>query len=372
MESYFSKKDTNIVKGVAIIIMMLHHCFLSANRFDKFAVDFFPLSQNLVIAMARAGKCCVGIFTFLSAYGLTRSYMKQEKEYGSLGESKMAEKFVLRRCINLLSGFWFVYLVAFIGSCFLSKMTPLAIYCGDEADAFRFLYYMLLDMLGLSRLFGTPALINTWWYMGLALTVIFIFPIMIKVYRHYGGIVIPAMFCLFCAFQLEKTDFSRWLFLVPIGILFADRRILEKCKEWKLHQNHLFSQIFKFGLLSACLVLSAVFWAKNYYTKDYSTFFIDTMLTICVVLWVYLFTADIPVLSNILGFLGKHSMNIFLIHSFLRVRWCPEHIYSFKNFLLIILVLLAESTALSILIEILKNHCGYLRLVQKLKTLVEK
>lgn len=367
MEKIFSKRDTNIVKGVAIIIMLLHHCFLSADRFDKYSISFFPFNEETIILMAKSGKCCVGIFTFLSAYGLTRSYIKQRKECGTLSESKMAEKFVLRRCINLLSGFLVVYVIAFVGSCFFTNLTPLKIYCEEQKDAFTFLYHMFLDMLGISRLLNTPALINTWWYMGLALTVIFIFPVMMKLYGHFGRILIPAYFCLFCALQLDKGNYSRWMVLVPIGIWFADHNILEKCKAWKNSKKSRFSVMVKFIVISAIMLLSATVFAWNYNTKNYSTILLDVLLTLCTVLWVYLFLADLPFISRILEFLGIHSMNIFLIHSFLRGRWLQAHIYSFRHFVLIVLVLLVESTLISIGIELLKKYSGYNNLVRKLQ-----
>ncbi len=112
----FLVQDTNIVKGVAIIILMFHHCFLSASRFEGYDISFFPLTQEMVVSAARAGKCCVGIFTFLSAYGLTRTYQKAERTWRGDSEVKLAEKFVLRRYINLISSFFAVYVVAFICS----------------------------------------------------------------------------------------------------------------------------------------------------------------------------------------------------------------------------------------------------------------
>ena len=40
MNSSFSKKDTAAIKGIAILIMMLHHCFMQEKRFEGFTISF--------------------------------------------------------------------------------------------------------------------------------------------------------------------------------------------------------------------------------------------------------------------------------------------------------------------------------------------
>ncbi|MCD7756972.1 MAG: acyltransferase family protein, partial [Clostridiales bacterium] len=142
MEKQFSIRDTNVVKGVAIILLLFHHSFLNANRFAGYTVNFFPFAESSVILAAKAGKCCVGIFTFLSAYGLTRSYRKQGEHLSGLSEYRRAEKFVLRRYLNLLSGFFAAYVVAFIGTYCFGSRSPLTYYTRDAADGFHAAYYM--------------------------------------------------------------------------------------------------------------------------------------------------------------------------------------------------------------------------------------
>lgn len=78
MNTQFSKKDTNIVKGVAIIAMLFHHCYVTNINFKAHGVSFAPLSKGTVVTLSLWAKVCVGIFVFLSAYGITislKSYM---------------------------------------------------------------------------------------------------------------------------------------------------------------------------------------------------------------------------------------------------------------------------------------------------------
>ena len=71
-----------------------------------------------------------------------------------------------------------------------------------------------------------------------------------------------------------------------------------------------------------------------------------------------LFRSATP-LGNILSFLGKHSMNIFLIHTLIKKYYLHEYIYSYNHFLIILCALMVLSLGASILIEFLKNCMKY-------------
>lgn len=62
--------------------------------------------------------------------------------------------------------------------------------------------------------------------------------------------------------------------------------------------------------------------------------------------------------------LGKHSMNIFLFHTFIFLYWFREYIYISRNPLLIILSLLISCYLISVIIEIAKNKIGFYRLIK--------
>ena len=52
MNTQFSKKDTNIVKGVAIIAMLFHHCYVTNINFKAHGVSFAPLSKGTVVTLS--------------------------------------------------------------------------------------------------------------------------------------------------------------------------------------------------------------------------------------------------------------------------------------------------------------------------------
>ena len=77
-ESRFTKNNTLAVKGIAISFLLFYHCFSQASRMGGGAsVDFTPLSREAAMMISRCMVQCVGLFAFLSVYGLTRSVKKK-------------------------------------------------------------------------------------------------------------------------------------------------------------------------------------------------------------------------------------------------------------------------------------------------------
>ena len=71
-------------------------------------------------------------------------------------------------------------------------------------------------------------------------------------------------------------------------------------------------------------------------------------------------------ISRALIFLGKHSGNIFLVHTFFYV-YAPQYVYFSKSVLLSVLTLLLYSLVLSIVIEWLKRKLKYTQFFSWLK-----
>ncbi|MBQ3665592.1 MAG: acyltransferase [Lachnospiraceae bacterium] len=64
----FSKEKTKQVKGVAIILMIIHH-YISNNPGLPVALSFY----NRKYIIATACKVCVSTFMILSGYGIAKS-----------------------------------------------------------------------------------------------------------------------------------------------------------------------------------------------------------------------------------------------------------------------------------------------------------
>ena len=77
----FTKKNTLAVKGIAISFLLFYHCFSNSARMRNMAVSFVPFSQDTAMMIARCMVHCVGMFAFLSVYGLTLSMKSKYPEY---------------------------------------------------------------------------------------------------------------------------------------------------------------------------------------------------------------------------------------------------------------------------------------------------
>ena len=110
MKESFSKNDSNVIKGVAIIMMMWHHCFLSG-RSDSYIISFWPFFKEQVVAMAGFFKICVSLFAFVSGYGLYQSFNKNYSNKKIVGGYEFS-KWILFRYVRSFSGYWFIVFIS--------------------------------------------------------------------------------------------------------------------------------------------------------------------------------------------------------------------------------------------------------------------
>lgn len=174
----FTKANTAAVKGIAIIFLILYHGFSIKSRLYGYPVSFWPLSETTAMAICRVMVQCVGIFAFLSVYGLTLSMKAQYQDYEFTGHE--ATLFVLKRYVKLVLSFTIPFLFC-MGVTYLTHTSR-------YSDGFSInLINAGMDFLGLSHLFGTQMQINTWWYLSLEVLLIFFMPFLVRFYKRYGG-----------------------------------------------------------------------------------------------------------------------------------------------------------------------------------------
>lgn len=79
-KNLFTTKDTLKIKGIAIIMLIVHHMFLADNSYEINTIKYFIVSQYYIQKLAIAARICVWIFVFLSAYGLAYKYDENREE----------------------------------------------------------------------------------------------------------------------------------------------------------------------------------------------------------------------------------------------------------------------------------------------------
>lgn len=70
-----SIQDSNVLKGVAILIMLWHHLFLRP-EYNDIVIHGHSIAQEIAIMC----KVCVAIFVFVSGYGLTEKLVLAPKQ----------------------------------------------------------------------------------------------------------------------------------------------------------------------------------------------------------------------------------------------------------------------------------------------------
>ena len=65
-----TKQDSAALKGIAILLMIFHHCFLDPSRFAGHIVSFAPFSQSAIVSLSYFSKICVGIFACEKSYAV--------------------------------------------------------------------------------------------------------------------------------------------------------------------------------------------------------------------------------------------------------------------------------------------------------------
>ena len=358
--SSFDKKASQALKGIAILMMILHHNFRSSSLYTDFNVSFFPFQEHQIVNLALSFKICVSIFAFISGYGLFLSYR----------DSKMnASPWVAKRYIRTFSGYWFVW---FLSSIICQGINGRSAEILWKDNIFKALIYSLVDFLGLANLFNTPTLNGHWWYMSAAAVFILLTPLLFK---HRDNLwlllIISGVFIRIIHKSGESAYISgesAYSFLTPfiLGTIFANYNYFDK---WcSIGNRKKSTKILK--CVAEIIVLILLY--KMFHGFPISTFweFHFGFYPVGIILFSVEFVITNKLISKILVFLGKHSMNIYLVHGFIRSNYLTDFIYSWKHFFFICLVLLLISVAISIVIEKAKQLFRYDKLINKMISLI--
>lgn len=368
----FTKEHTMQMKGIAIIILLFHHCFLNTQRwatvsYEKLAttkgwgyypISFAPFSSHTIQYLASFSKICVAMFVFMTGYGMWVSYESQKKK-------TTMSNYIKKRMVTLMTGFLIIFVVTEI------LAIPTGRFIEVYGHDFRSVVYMIIDALGLAKLLGTPLFCLTWWYMSLAIVLIMIFPFVHSIMEKYQWIVVVASIIVprACGFG-QSTDLFRYLLAYTLGMYFAQHDLLARIKEKFMEQNvvgKLLSLIVSLIGLAVIIKCRQNAWIGWKYLD-----FWDGFAAMYVIVLSYIYILNGKWIVKGLGFLGKHSMNIFLIHSFYRDVFFHKFTYSFYYAWLDYIVLMAISLVTSIVLEWFKKLIRYEKFIDWVKRLVTK
>ena len=347
MEEYkkqfsLSKDDTLILKGIAICAMLCHHLFTCVPQ--SVDVSFGMISLQL----GNVGKMCVALFLFLSGYGLSIQYKKLNISKIRLGEVK----FILKRFVKFYTNYWVIYFF-FVPIGVFVFGRPLQMAYGESVNLCKRLF---LDLLGVQ---GFSSYNITWWFNKLIIILYLLFPILYWCMKKCWFLTLLPLF-LWMKFKLiDIYVLDLYAFPFALGIfcaLYSDS-IQEYLK--KIDMSLL-------KVLSVCFFVFLVVHRQLVIIPYMGGIRIDGFLSLNLALIVVLFANQMPRTGAILKFLGKHSINIYMIHTFIYFYWYSNYVYSLKYAILVFVSVLSICLLLSVLLELFKEKCGVYYIMNKL------
>lgn len=339
-----NRKHTQMVKGVAIVLMVWHHLFAFPNRIkdvsyqSMMSIDGTPIEQYI----GSFGKICVAIFLFLSGYGLYKVYQKKQS-------------FTLPDSVKRVGGFLKYYGVVFI------LFIPIGLIF-FQLDPGEFLY----------NLFALEATYNgEWWFVPLYVELMIFFPFMMKVINKSSTL---ATYLAFIGFYLAsfviglRDQFSNhelmkiflehagsllgWQLVFVTGILCAKHQSFEKVdvylKKWHLDHKPFYLMMMLLCFYVRQFVLEEIiqvgdisFRYNNYNIADF------VIAPMFIFFFIKLITHTQPLEKTFL-LLGKHATVIWLTHTFFCYYYFQKVMYAPRYPLLILLWVLMVSLVVSV------------------------
>lgn len=339
------KRHTRIVKGIAILFLVIFHYRFWAYRIPD--MGYFPLTKGTAEIFAGFGNVCVAIFAFLSGYGLSASYEKNRDRL-----------FSFYRLLKLEMNIWVMWLA--IACSFIVSGTRLSEIFVDERLSYR-IFDMVMGFFGLSYRFAQNSLNGDWWYLVLAIAFILITPLFVTICDKIGSSYIIGLILIYLVFF---GNFSYLYFICPylFGVAFYKENLFARIKAFSPTKSAAVNESLK---LVAYTILFIIFFIVRHYivNQPIADLFLPPLFCLIVIEAI----SYIPILNTVLEFIGKHSMNIYLLHS-LWLAFLFKYNFFSNNFFIAYIIVFIICLASSVLFEFAKKITGYNSLIKKLTT----
>jgi len=298
----FDKNHTLYVKGIAILCLLLHHIVGSDPSIPiAFSID------NVSQILGATCKICVSLFTILSGYGITKSWLQKKNLYNGQPNHSIFT-FSLKHIWNL----WKTFLIAYIFCTFLYFIQGYT-FQGVYGNGWSAIWFFVKDIAGLANLIiQTPTLCGQWWFIEATFCFYLIFPLLLWIIKKGK---IPAI--VLCIVTYAPWMIYQWnqgwswhtdrelfyLFSFVIGMIFAYynafEQVMERIREKKAKMTLAI-------VMSFCLIFVA---------RAKWCLIVDPFLSTSVIALSLLLYDMAPTIQKVFCSLGKLSADIYLIHA---------------------------------------------------------
>ena len=341
----FSKQHTNIFKGIATLMLLFHHLFYKIERFE----DCFVWNEKWMSFLnfnALTCKVCVALFLFLSGYGLVKSANSSNKA--------VTLKFSVLHIVKILLALWLIYII-FVPLGYAFDRTFVDIY-GTGISSIK---YLLTDLTGTSFLFGYyPKANATWWFFGEIIRLYLLFPL------FYGGLKNNSGLTFIVGFLLGWCYGLVWVIPFVLGMIFAEKDFISLIMAQKGYKKFF------------CVAVNAIFFVIFVLARTKYGLLCDGFIAIGIIGCLAPLINTNKIIGKSLSFIGIHSANIFMFHTFIYSKYMYNFIYGMKYPILIFIVLTLICLIISMLIEQIKKLIRYNKILSfiniKIESIFEK
>ncbi len=338
-------KDSQIVKGIAILMMLFHHLF-ALKKLTQFNVTNLIVDQTVTTAISGFFKVCVFLFVFVSAYGISIQLSKSDCSLKDL------EPTTRKRILNISKKtFALIVFIFIVGSIFNLPYTASTDY--NNGSILQKIVYVFFNAIGMCSVFKAPLLNSSWWYLSLAILLIVLVPVLYKLLNKIGvfSLLILIIFSYYILSLNTTYDrLPKYLLVALLGIITAKYNFFDLLKNFLLSNTILYF----FILAGLFLYFPAAIYFRTLIEPGYY-FILYTLSTFNIVLLCFLLISHIPIINTILFYLGKYSLYMWLFHTYIMTLWFSDFIYSFKNLWLIYFMLILTSFVFSFIFTNLVN-----------------
>lgn len=238
-----------------------------------------------------------------------------------------------------MANYWLIWLL-FVPLGFIFGALSLESIYGNHA-----IIKLVFDFLGVANCFGYYGINPTWWFMSCIILLYLIFPLLSKTRKYIWiwGVIALGVGCLPISLYIVNPIKS-YLFAFVVGII---------CASSEKSQYILGSAWMKY---IAPVAFVALFAIRNMIPYGQ---LLDGVIAVFLAVTYKEFISNMKGLVRSLEFIGKHSMNIFLFHTFIYYIYFPDLIYWSRNPIMIYMTLLAVCLCISVVIEWLKRTIGF-------------
>lgn len=313
-----SKEDSLIIKGVAVIMMVIHHVWGFPDK-----VSF--ITPPHLVGLASLCKLCVSIFIFMSGYALTTKYSPSHV---------FSVRELFKRIYKLFRLYWKIFIL-FIPFGFLMGYREVH------------LQELVQNFFCLSSTYN-----REWWFMSMYIELSLVYYFLSKIHPPI------AFFTMLSILTLIAYPLAHYLSTLERNLVTD--HLLADCYYWGTFAIGMVLGKYRLPMPSSKYFLWILILLMGCAAFVRKRFELDCMNVLITPIFVYV---TIKLLcskrcNSILKFMGKHSMNIWLIHTFICYYYFNDllGVISFKNPWLALVIVFASSILFSMITNIFFNH----------------